>query len=126
MTYTSAEAVNKRLKGTTVSDDLMDESLLAADNLINMQIDEDTVGDTASPLLVQAATYYTAMDILDAMYDTSEDRSPTAIQYEKLADRLVAKFIEENEAEATVRKRRASSRTPSDSDMDLSRCGYVR
>lgn len=126
MSYTSAEAVLKRIKGFSVSDDLMAESILAADNLINMQIDENMEGAATNPLLVQAGTYYAAMDIIDAMYDTTENRSPTAIQYEKLADRLVAKFIEENEAVATVRKRRASSRTPSDSDMELSRCGYVR
>lgn len=100
MTYTDSTTVTKRLKNIagntgTIDTDLMTESLQSADNIINSQLDEEGIPlptDLPDPL-TNAATYYTAADILDSQNNMGQNRNPTAKAWEDKATQLVQSYI---------------------------------
>lgn len=130
MSYATGESVERRLKRLeiSVSDDIITEGIIASDNLINMQVNENMVDlDNPPDLLVMAGVYYAAMDILDSLYDTTEGRSSTAVEYEKRADRLVSQFLKKNPEFDPISDnvKVGGNRTPSDTAFISSSTGYV-
>lgn len=100
MTYTDSTTVTKRLKNITgntgtIDTDLMTEALQSADNIINSQLDEEgiPIPSDQPDTLVNAATYYTAADILDAQNNMSQNRNPTAKAWEDRGSQLVQSYI---------------------------------
>jgi hypothetical protein len=96
MSYAVTATVITRLKGleNDVDEDLLSMAAAAADQIIDTKV----VGLSASPAtsIIEAANYYASMDILDALYDSTEGRSKTAEMYEARADRIIEKYLQEN------------------------------
>lgn len=99
MTYTDSDSVSKRLKNIrgntgTIDTDLMNEALQSADNLINSQLDEESIPyPSTSDTLTTAATYYAAADILDSNNNMGQNRNPTAQAWTERAESLTQSYI---------------------------------
>jgi hypothetical protein len=107
-----------------LSPEIVEEALTSADDFINSKIDEQSVPSITPRALVSAANYWAKMEILDAFYNTEEDRSPTAITYEEKARERLDQYIKENPAQIEE-KRYSGCHTPSDYHFRKSSSGYV-
>jgi hypothetical protein len=104
--------------------ELLEEALTAADDFINSEIAENSLPSNTPQMISRAATYWATMEILDAFYNTDENRSPTAANYEKRAKALVARYIAENPV-MKEEKVYSGSHTPCGDDFSRSDSGYV-
>ncbi|WP_321422769.1 hypothetical protein [uncultured Methanobacterium sp.] len=107
-----------------LTDELLEEALNSADDFINSEIAENSLPSTVPKMISRAATYWATMEILDAFYNTEEDRSPTAVKYERRARELVARYILENPV-MKEEKVYSGSHTPCGDDFRQSDSGYV-
>jgi hypothetical protein len=85
-----------------IADDLLEAMMIRADNWINSKITETNLPVTIPDSIIDAASYRAAMLILDAMYATRDQRSPTAVQYEKEANDALEAYLLANPNDAEV------------------------
>lgn len=104
--------------------ELLEEALTAADDFINDEIAESSLPSNIPKSISRAATYWAMMEILDAFYNTEENRSPTAVKYEERARERVARYIAENPV-MKEEKVYSGSHTPCGADFSRSDSGYV-
>lgn len=115
MGYATEATVTNMVKGMdqTIKSDYMTNAIEFADRRINSQLIEANVdipsnltpastSDTIN-FLLDAGNLYAAMKIFDMHFISSENRRPTAIQFEKEADDLIKRYIAvyENTTETT-------------------------
>lgn len=126
--YANEEAVRTWLKAfddnEQLSPELLEEALTAADDFINDEIAEGSLPSNIPKSISRAATYWAMMEILDAFYNTDENRSPTAVKYEERARERVAKYIAEHPM-MKEEKVYSGSHTPCGDDFGHSDSGYV-
>ena len=105
MGYATEDTITNMVKGMdqTIKSDYMTNAIDFADSRINSQLIEANITiptnftptGTDDPLnfLLDAGDLYAAMKIFDMHFISSENRRPTAIQFEKEADDLVSSYI---------------------------------
>ena len=95
MTYADSTTITKRLITLTLNPDVLSESIDSIDTIIISELTKyDLIPPTSDDTLTNAANYFVCSDMLDSMVDTSENRSPTAIAYEKKGMLLLEGYIE--------------------------------
>lgn len=126
--YANEDSVRTWLKtfddDEQITPELIEEALTAADDFINDEIAENSLPSSIPRTIKRAATYWAIMEILDAFYNTEDDRSPTAAKYEERARERVARYIAENPV-MKEEKVYSSSHTPCGDDFRHSDSGYV-
>lgn len=107
MTYADTTQLETMLKRweNEADDDLYPEAITEADNIINralrLRIPDYTPTDPYDDLLIQAANFIAGYCALDIIFQDENNRSPTAIQWEKNGLEFLDSFIEDYENTTT-------------------------
>lgn len=107
MTYADTTQLETMLKRweNEADDDLYPEAITEADNIINralrLRIPDYTPTDPYDDLLIQAANFIAGYCALDIIFQDGNNRSPTAIQWEKNGLEFLDSFIEDYENTTT-------------------------
>lgn len=107
MTYADTTQLETMLKRweNEADDDLYPEAITEADNIINralrLRIPDYTPTDPYDDLLIQAANFIAGYCALDIIFQDVNNRSPTAIQWEKNGLEFLDSFIEDYENTTT-------------------------
>lgn len=107
MTYADTTQLETMLKRweNEADDDLYLEAITEADNIINralrLRIPDYTPTDPYDDLLIQAANFIAGYCALDIIFQDENNRSSTAIQWEKNGLEFLDSFIEDYENTTT-------------------------
>lgn len=107
MTYADTTQLETMLKRweNEIDADLYTEAIMESDNIINsklrLSLPDYTPTVPYDDLIVQAANYIAGYCALDIIFQDEANRSPTAIQWEKLGLDLINTFITEYENSTT-------------------------
>lgn len=93
-TYADADAVKVRLRQyeKDVTDDLINECVQSAEDIINNKLIETTLPNPTPDEIKRAATYYASADGLSVLFEGEED-SPSAVKWEKRANEIIENYI---------------------------------
>ena len=93
--YADSWEVQLRVKSinANLDDDLLEDGLIAADDIINSTVPGAPFTDTIPEQITRAAIYYAAMDIIDILFTNNANRNPIATNYETRAQKILAPFM---------------------------------
>lgn len=98
MTYATETAVRKRLGNNLTEDpseEVIEEGIAAADDIIEGELSAKNISISIPPsILIRAAIYLAAGDILDSMTNTDPERAAVAAAWEKRGMSLIERYIE--------------------------------
>lgn len=97
MSYADADivraAAEKMETGGTVNETELSEAILTADFMVDSELDETTLPSTTPNAIILAANLFAKAAYLDSTTKRKENRSPTAVEWDKKAKIIIAGYV---------------------------------
>jgi hypothetical protein len=114
--YVDSDRVLSKL-GSAIKDtdsDLIEDGLRAGDDRVNMILSKNNLDPpiVANSDLTNAAIYFASSDIEDSLYTQQTNRSPSAVQWEKIGNEYMESYIDSVKEKGPASNKYQHSQTP--------------
>lgn len=114
--YVDSDRVLSKL-GSSIKDtdsDLIEDGLRAGDDRVNMILSKNNLDPpiVANSDLTNAAIYFASSDIEDSLYTQRDNRSPSAVQWEKIGNEYMESYIDSVKEKGPASNKYQHSQTP--------------